>query len=187
MGTDIHGKFQKHNERTSDWEEVDTEFQFDRHYQLFVVLADVRNGYGFAGTPSGDQVQPIASPRGLPKDLEPFVDMDSFEFGDHSYSWLTADEMLEWYANAPVVTHCGVLSREAFWQWDKVSPPDAYSLGVSGPGVVVVDRDDVRDDWTHVRCEWKMPLAEELAYFFDEVARLQKEHGQVRFVFGFDS
>ena len=58
MGTDIHGKFQKRNARTSDWEEVDTDYDFNRHYQLFAVLADVRNGYGFAGISSGDEVQP---------------------------------------------------------------------------------------------------------------------------------
>lgn len=41
--------------------------------------------------------------------------------------------------------------------------------------------------WTHVRVSWETGLKDELRYFFDEVRRLQEEHGQVRFVFGFDS
>jgi hypothetical protein len=41
--------------------------------------------------------------------------------------------------------------------------------------------------WTHVRCRWGSALADELRYFFDEVKRLADEHGDIRFVFGFDS
>lgn len=44
-----------------------------------------------------------------------------------------------------------------------------------------------RPAWTHVRCEWFSDLRRELADFFDEVKRLQRDHGRVRFVFGFDS
>lgn len=40
-----------------------------RNYDLFAILADVRNGRGFAGVKTGEGFNPIASPKGLPKDI----------------------------------------------------------------------------------------------------------------------
>ena len=209
MGCDIHGVFQK---KVGDaWEDISSDYEQNRHYQLFAVLANVRNGYGFAGVRTGDAVEPISEPRGLPQDFE--IDeksgvhlvkgssiltpwqrenyLDDLEvwMGDHSHSWLTADEMLAWFENAPETTHEGVLSRKQYESWDMVSPPEEYCGDIWGTGVVVIDEgaDTADDGWTHIRVAWRAPLVEELAYFFDEVRKLQEEHGEVRFVFGFDS
>lgn len=152
MGCDIHGVFQKRAD--GKWLDVEHNFNMPRHYQLFGVLAGVRN------PSAGD---PIDDPRGLPADFEvedwqhPLADWRhaprwlhkyyapagekydpefarlGYNMGDHSHSWLTAGEMRNWFEEA----------SEA-------------------------DRT-------------------ELAYFFDEVARLVSEHGEIRFVFGFDS
>lgn len=48
-------------------------FWDDRNYNVFGILADVRNGYGFAGVDTGDGFVPIDSPRGLPDDLSPEI------------------------------------------------------------------------------------------------------------------
>lgn len=66
MGTDIHGVFQRLNHETKVWEDIAHEFGMNRHYQLFAVLAGVRNGVGFAGVKTGEAVTPIAAPRGYP-------------------------------------------------------------------------------------------------------------------------
>ena len=185
MGTDIHGKFQRKDDKTGRWVEVETEYDFGRHYQLFAVLAGVRNGFGFAGDPMGDKVKPIAEPRGLPSDIK-----DSDFYGDHSYSYLHSEEMIAWYQNDKIVSHVGVLDRSAYEKWDKVSVPDGYCLDISGVDVVVInDTEDEKktENWTHIRCEWKVSLKSELSYFFDEVIRLSQIHGKIRFVFGFDS
>lgn len=215
MGTDIHGVFQRHDsQQTGKWEDIPHKYEMGRHYQLFAVLAGVRNGTGFAGVRTGEPVSPISAPRGYPEgfvvthdDDHPIVSMDvmdprrrsycepdevadSIWMGDHSHSWLTADEMLSWYANAPTVIQTGVLSRAEYEQWHKTSRPKSYSGGIWGQGVVVIDDNDAAratDDWTHIRCAWQQSLTKELAYFFDEVRRLADEYGQVRFVFGFDS
>ena len=217
MGCDIHGVFQK---KVGDvWEDSPSDYEFNRHYQLFAVLANVRNGYGFAGVRTGDAVEPISEPRGLPLDFEISTETDedgnemdgvhliedsaflkpwrrenypddlTVWMGDHSHSWLTADEMLAWFENAPETTHEGVLSRKQYEEWDKVSPPEEYCGDIWGTGVVVIDEgaDTTDDGWTYIRVAWRAPLVEELAYFFDEVRKLQEEHGEVRFVFGFDS
>lgn len=213
MGTDIHAIFQAR--KGGKWVDVPTEYKEGRHYQLFAVLAGVRNGYGFAGVPTGDVVRPIAEPRGLPPDFatsptesdahpvesvelmgrrakwhEPNEPLEVW-MGDHSHSWLTGEEMLAWYETAPIVTKTGVLDREAYESWDKTSPPSGYCGGISGPAIVVISDSriemDRRPEWTHVRCTWSESLRDELAYFFDEVRRLVDEHGEVRMVFGFDS
>lgn len=59
MGTDIHGVFQAFD--NGQWRDVESSYEQDRHYQLFAVLAGVRNGYGFAGVPTGEPVTPIAA------------------------------------------------------------------------------------------------------------------------------
>ena len=45
------------------------QYLHDRHYDVFAILADVRNGYGFAGVRTGSGFDPIAPGRGLPSDL----------------------------------------------------------------------------------------------------------------------
>ena len=201
MGCDIHGVWQK---KVGDvWEDISSNYGQNRHYQLFAVLAGVRNGYGFAGVRTGDAIDPISEPRGLPKDFDVDVEVHPIKdssiltpwrryydpsdlsvwMGDHSHSWLTADEMLEWYDHAPAVVHEGVISRRDYEEWDGVSPPSDYCGGIPGRDVVMFPE----KGWTYVRVGWTASLATELAYFFDEVRRLREEHGEVRFVFGFDS
>ncbi len=41
----------------------------DRHYDVFAMLANVRNGFGFAGVDTGDGFEPLSDGRGLPADL----------------------------------------------------------------------------------------------------------------------
>ena len=212
MGCDIHAVFQ--TKKDGKWEFIQDKYERNRHYQLFAVLAGVRNGYGFAGITTGDAVVPISEPRGFPDDweCEDEVKMPGWEFcspwqqeyaaknpaaypngpviwlGDHSYSWLTADEMLAWLENAPEVTQRGVLSRAEYAVWDKKSHPESYCGDVMGPNIVIsTDSPVLPNEATHVRVTWKSPLTDELKYFFDEVRRLKEEHGEVRMVFGFDS
>lgn len=72
MGTDIHGTFQcerklKKDPTISKWVDVPHLYTFRRDYFLFGVLANVRNGHGFAGVDTGDPVDPISEPRGVRK------------------------------------------------------------------------------------------------------------------------
>lgn len=40
-----------------------------RNYDLFAMLADVRNGHGFAGIKTGEGFNPICAPKGLPENV----------------------------------------------------------------------------------------------------------------------
>lgn len=65
-----------------------------RNYDLFAILADVRNGRGFAGIPTGTGFNPISEPRGVPEDAsEAYLAMVDRYGGDgHSHSWMTVED-----------------------------------------------------------------------------------------------
>ena len=111
MGCNIHTVWQK---KVGDsWVDIESEYEENRHYALFAVLAGVRNGVHH-WVKNGYFVTPIAEPRGFPKDFDvldgdmhktdivpKWMDTERFEgevwMGDHSYSWLSGEEMLKWY------------------------------------------------------------------------------------------
>lgn len=121
MGTDIHLFIERFN--GSAWAPVlsqdyrgfsQTSWDVGRHYDLFSILADVRNGFGFAGVPTGGKFLPILAflypdmicdgeyqGRGLPEDLSQELrsldgdpNFDDYVFlGDYGYSWITLAEI----------------------------------------------------------------------------------------------
>ncbi len=187
MGCDIHAVFQA--KRDGKWESVESTWEQDRHYFLFSWLADVRNGYGFAGVPTYDPIKPIAERRGVPADFDKDAyeagDEDAPWLGDHSFSWLTADEILA--AERPgTIKRTGVVPRAFYDAWDGKTGPSEWSGSISGPDIIVAAAPDVPKDATHVRINWTQP-DDGLDYFVDEVRRLKELHGDVRVVFGFDS
>ena len=69
MGTDIHSIAQMR--RNGSWETVAIGVCGDpRSYNTFAMLANVRNGRGFAGIKTSDGFPYIHEPRGLPADLK---------------------------------------------------------------------------------------------------------------------
>jgi len=199
-----------------------------RNYVLFGVLADVRNGVGFAGIDTGNAVTPISLPRGFPDDMSEGArallgdnrydddgddSLDDIWLGDHSFSWLTLDELLayDWDHGA---LRRGVVSLEDFEA--RVNehgqslplradshPYDHWSGAISGRGIStisalealslaqnggIVAKDDER---LHVRDEWVIPLRKQVSDFIDEVMpeleKLAPNPSDVRIVFGFDS
>jgi hypothetical protein len=208
MGTDVHAVWQA--KKDGKWVDIESTWDQDRHYFLFAWLADVRNGYGFAGIPTHDAIKPIAPRRGLPEDFtvvdgedHPVACIEAIDprrrewldedekgnpvawLGDHSHSWLTADEILA--AERPgAVRKDGVLTLEQYHAWDKESQPEAWCGGVMGPNLVTSMPSEIGPGTTHVQVSW-IRQDDGLDYFVNEVKRLKDLHGEVRLVFGFDS
>lgn len=205
MGTDVHAVWQA--KKDGRWVDIESTWDQRRHYFLFAWLADVRNGFGFAGVSTHDPIQPVAAQRGLPEDFDggnehptvlEAIDPTRREWleeaekanpvawmGDHSHSWLTADEILA--AKRPgAVRKDGVLTREQYEKWDKVSEPGAWSGGVMGRDVITSMPSEITQRTTHVQVSW-IRQDDGLDYFVNEVKRLKELHGEVRLVFGFDS
>jgi hypothetical protein len=68
----------------------------DRNYELFSVLANVRNGY---------QIAPISEPRDYPDNMHQVSKwlLDGYDFVDHSPTWLSLEEVLayDWSQPSP--------------------------------------------------------------------------------------
>lgn len=182
MGTDIHGTFQARG-IDGAWADIETKYGFDRHYMLFAWLADVRNGTGFAGVITHTPLIPLQVSRGIPRDD---IEREEYFFGDHNKGWLGADEIIEGARTLPRIAKAGIISIEEFRAWDGAEPA-MYSGFISGPRIVVKRASEADAATTHVSVEWLQETKEELAYFVDEVKRLKAAHGDVRFLFGFDS
>lgn len=124
----------------------------DRNYDAFAILADVRNGRGFAGSVTGEGFEPIALPRGIPEDLSEelkigvaLVEADEdcknpetahTDLGDHSQSWVTLEELLavEWDRGA---TQHGVVKLS---EWSPGEAPEGeYAVRISGGNVRTID------------------------------------------------
>lgn len=70
MGTDIHLMLQV--KQGGNWLDIEpcAGWSRPRNYDLFAILANIRNGSGFAGVPTGEGFVPISEPRGIPQDLQ---------------------------------------------------------------------------------------------------------------------
>ncbi len=120
-----------------------------RNYYLFSILADVRNGCGFAGSDTGDQFIPIATPRGLPEDVTPKVKKESGGWGGdgHSYSFFTVAELLgyDWTQTA---TLRGWVTAKEYEEWQRmirwVPGPKSYCAGVGGRSVKHVTETEMK-------------------------------------------
>lgn len=79
----------------------------DRNYDLFAILADVRNGRGFAGCYTGEGFNPISEPKGLPKDASNEVKLEFFDWGSdaHSASFFTIKELKDYDWSQQTITH----------------------------------------------------------------------------------
>jgi hypothetical protein len=184
MGVDIHGVFQRRT--SSDWEDVETHYDEIRDYFLFAWLGGVCNGHDCTA------VAPLSENRGYPEGFAITSDnkhdgrwCKAKRMGEHSHSWISADEILQ--ATPPRVLRSGVVDRKLYDSWDGVSQPREFAGDVAEIGAVVKSHpSEVSSKTTHVRVEWFVDGARTLEYFVAEVRRLKEEHGDIRFVFGFD-
>jgi hypothetical protein len=170
MGTDIHMYVESWDTEQMRWKPAiepfaDLNFKGDeeypsrkyrwpalyseRNYDLFAILAGVRNGIGFAGVDRGERFDPIHEPRDLPDDLsdeyrrasestENGSDLTVEErsdplnaglwFGYHDESWATLAEILEYDWLKPHVSR-GYVRFEDWvrFQWDA-----SFAVGFGG-------------------------------------------------------
>lgn len=118
----------------------------DRSYDTFAILANVRNGYGFAGVPTGRGFVPISEPRGLPQDSTFEEERDEYGdlvhwLGDHSRSWLTLAELLAYNWTQQTTEKQGVVPISEYAKWKAEGggwPKGGWSGGITGPMIFMV-------------------------------------------------
>lgn len=162
MGTDIHAAIEyressEHpwaalkypNKYFGKWEdepEFTTRLPIDRDYDLFAILANVRNGRGFAGVITGDGFNVISEQRGLPEDITSEA-RESGCTGEHSATWLSLADLLE-FDWEQVATLRGVVDAPNFEYFDRMREwnyaPKEWFGDVDGPNVRKVSNEEMR-------------------------------------------
>ena len=189
------GKYEDDKETRLDW------LYYDRNYDLFAILADVRNGYGVAGIDTGDGFIPIAEPKGLPKDVSPDVKeiSDDWDVDGHSHSWFTLSELLA-YNWEQTTKHRGWVNVEGFKEYLRGGRPTSWYSGIGGGGVTHIspammqERIDNNGDTDGCYCqvEWEVAYYEATKDFCEETIPKLKElsegdYNSIRIVFWFDN
>jgi len=113
----------------------------DRSYKLFAILADVRNGRGFAGVKTGEGFNPIAQPKGIPEDAtaEYREVADSWGIDGHSHGYFTLRELLDynWTQTTKLQGWCAFKEWADWFGWKRANGegPNSYCGGVGGGSV----------------------------------------------------
>ncbi|MEE9393385.1 MAG: hypothetical protein V3W41_12860 [Planctomycetota bacterium] len=230
MGCDIHILFEKRELQGAPWrlfspvvhcprhsgtdkkcwqcDAAGSAYYANRNYHLFAILGNVRNAFGTAGckTAAG-AFRFISEHRGVPDDASPQLrsianeeDFDAGYLGDHSLTHVSLKELVEFdWEQKNVLT--GIISAEAFLEWDG-KWPEAYSGGIFGPGIRVVDYFvpallqaperwlEAQGNPSHVCVSWPVTYRQAAGVAFMALVEALKAHGKpenVRMVFGFDS
>jgi len=218
MGSDIHVHVEVFNPKTGKWEEKDDRgprpsyedwdawdvgvpyIYEDRNYSVFAMLANVRNGSGFAGCDTGNGYLPISMPKGLPEDVSEGTRSEYEDWGEscHTHSWLTVQELLD-YDWERVTKRRGIVGTKGYLQFKEQGFPVTFSGGVWGPDVILVSNEEMerilegggehkKSYFTKV--EWEEPYKLSASTFFEVTLPALKGLGEpenVRMVFWFDS
>lgn len=225
MGCDIHICVQR-QESDGAWREIvyqDTPYDFEkrealpgipiappyfegRNYDLFGLLANVRNGSGFAGCTTGEGWPSIAPGRGWPEGFNPEAVAPMPEYpeygprfmGDHSFTWVALEELeaFDWDGVATVIY--GVVPADVYEKLKLGEKPREWSGGVSGRDVEVYDRPGYLEakrmgrlaPKPYVRTSWRSTAREATSDWPGRVLpwlRKLAEGRPLRLVLGFDS
>jgi hypothetical protein len=222
MGTDIHIQFEvfqdnqwkylgkkEPNKYHTEPDDGESEFSYEnelfyenRNYDAFAILANVRNGRGFAGVKTGDGFNIISEPKGFPTDMSPEV-ADWAERVEHTPSWLTLKELIDFNWNQ-TTRHEGWMKLDIYKNWDKTKSPDDYCGGVSGRNIehiLMIEADQLLKDPSkidpkkeyYVNISFNESYIESFGSYYTELIPKMKEvapnndPSKIRMVFYFDS
>jgi hypothetical protein len=177
-----------------------------RNYNLFAILADVRNGRGFAGVKTGEGYNPISMPKGVPDDASDTYQnqVEDWNGDGHSHSYFTLKELKVYDWDQTTVSY-GVVSERYYKEIKETGEsPTSYSGGISGKNIEVVN-EEVMDGILsgtierfegieyYVRMRWGVTYKEEAGLFYTDSIKALEELSEsenqddVRIVFFFDN
>jgi len=175
-----------------------------RNYDWFSILADVRNGRGFAGCKTGEGFEVIAEPRGIPEDAtEEWKKECEDWYGDfHSHSWLTPEDFdkFDWSQKS---IKTGIIPIEEYRELRGTNkmPPNGWSGGISGPDIVIISQEQadgilggslgeegvmyyVEYYWSVLYSNWFNHCITDTV---EPLKKLKEQFEEVRIVFAFDN
>lgn len=164
-----------------------------RDYDLFAVLADVRNEFDFV---------PVSLPKGLPVDVSDIVRSHAniMCFDEHSHTWLSLRELQEYDLNR-IVKRSGWVSLHEFENFLASGKPQVWSNGIGGMNIIHVSSDQMqglldgkydakKGRKYYSQIEWEDTYQEVVGYAWEMIVPVMEEMGgpdDVRLVFWFDN
>lgn len=211
MGCDIHiiaevkvsGKWQPNKESIfpnpqpeHSWEkeQYSTEPESNRNYDWFAVLADVRNGRGFAV---------ISEPRGVADDASPEwkKQVEDWDCDMHSHSYLTIEDFDNFDWNQLSIKQ-GVITLDQYKALRGTNQsPDDWCEGISGRSIITVTEDEAdsmldtdsipADKRVHVIYQWSVMYRDwfehKIKNVVEPLRELSNKYEGARLCFGFDN
>lgn len=112
-----------------------------RNYDWFAILANVRNGRGFAGVRTGEGFAVIAEPRGIPDDATPkwlkIVEDWRGDMHSHSYLYIQDFNNFDWNQ---VTMKTGVITMDEYRLLRfNHEAPNSWCGAISGDNCITVD------------------------------------------------
>lgn len=187
-----------------DWNKAEFYARPDdnRSYDWFAILADVRNGRGFAGVATGDGFEVIAEPRGIPSDAskEWKKICDDWSGDMHSISYLTIEDFDNFNWNKSSKKQ-GVITLDQYktLRGTNNTPQDwCYSVWGKNTATITPQKADnmidnnvtssgdvyVTYSWTVNYKEW---FENKIKNVVEPLRELTKKYGEARILFGFDN
>ncbi len=127
-------------DNTLSYNKFETTSPGPRNYDWFSILADVRNGFGFAGVETGEGFSVIANPRGLPEDVceEIKNEVDVWGCDLHSITHLSIEDFDEFDWNQ-VTMKSGVIPMKQYLELrNTTNPPQMWSGGLGGGNNITI-------------------------------------------------
>lgn len=195
MGCDIHlyvevkkdGKWKSVDKWSWPYDEIKDVSHKDsyynrRNYSLFAILADVRNGSGFAGIKTGDGFNIISEPKGVPHDISKEVlEICDFWNGDgHSHSWFTLKELIE-FDWTQKTRRIGWVNSLSYVKWDKErdDSPGSFCGGVSGGSIRHLTEDEMNSHLNFIKNSFNLKHNWELIEYIENHEPLKGYYCQV--------
>jgi hypothetical protein len=144
-----------------------------RNYNLFSMLADVRNR-------SGNKY--IADPKGLPEDVSSVVkkESDSWASDGHSHSFFTMKELYDFQAENTTQKYSGLVDSEGSKEIDLGEMPDWWCGGST-------QKDLVYREWTQENTTLNSFIQDLENHFKSEYYNKEEDAENFRIVFWFDN
>ncbi len=184
-------------------EKETTEPRIGRHYDLFSVLANVRNGVGFAGIKTGDGFMPISQPKGFPADISEGAKEYFSDIETDSSSHLTIEELINFDWSGNYSEKIGYVTLADYKELRGTgNAPSEYWIDSRGKNLLKLSQEQANnildngsnlpapsDVEVEVQYKWMVNYKEHFAYFFKDtllpLSILREQFEDVRIVFTF--
>lgn len=204
MGIDMTFVFQ--SRQATGWEDIFCEL--NGYYGGRDPALKAWLGLGGGDRGGSFDIEPLADPRDLPDDfaggdVHPITELNilpeknrslirnmQIYMGEFGFSYFHVDEVLN--GAPPIGRRWLVLSLDEYQRWDKCGiPDDAEPISWNWKAdpryaeKILSSPEEINEKTCCVVLEVSDDFSDELAWFTDILKELRKQHGEVRFVFGY--